>query len=424
MTPHDPLADDLARTEGVLDSREVGEPAPPALDGPLAAGQRVGEYELIEQAGAGGFSVVWRARHAATGEIVALKLPRVPEFVSHLRREALVASQVHDPQVVGVREVCLDHDPPFLVMPYVDGENLVLPDEAPAPEHIIEALRHFSKILEVVARLHNADVVHGDLKPGNIRFGHNRELSVSSLDGDRVLLDQEGICYLLDLGLARLQVSARQQTSLRASVVSVTGEKIGGTLDFMAPEVMSGEKPTKASDVYALGVILHHMLCGKPPAFGVSPQSLNPYLPPGTSEFLRGLLHPDPAQRCQTAFGLFLEVNPFIAAEERCLRRRNGHQRRLVFQERMKTVVRGLKVIAVATTLIITAAIAWIWWDVLRLTPNARDAVAVVVAVPGIFLGAVGVLLGMTTINASLKGIPEKTYKNRRGHPLWTFMMQ
>ncbi len=415
MTPQEPLADDPTPTEGVLDSRAIGEPAPPALDRPLAAGQRVGEYELLEQAGAGGFSVVWRARNVATGEVVALKLPRVPEFVSHLRREALVASQVHDPQVVGVREVCLDHDPPFLVMPYIAGENLALPEAPPLPEDIVRAFHRFRRISEVVSRLHASEVVHGDLKPGNIRFEPDRSVFPFDVPGD---------CHLLDLGLARLQVSARQQTTLRASVVSVTGEKIGGTLDFMAPEVMSGEKPTKASDVYALGVILHHLLCGKPPAFGVSPRELNPYLPPGTSEFLRGLLHPDPAQRFQTAGALIPEVNAFIAAEKRCLSRRNGHQRRLVLQERMKTVVRGIKVIAVATTLIITAAIAYIWWDVLRLKPNTRDAVVVLAAVPGVFLSMVGILLGMTTINGWIKGIPERTYKNRKGHPLWTFMMQ
>src|SRR5262249_51000155 len=151
--------------------------------------------------------------------------------------------------------------------------------KAPDPREIVTALRRFRKVAAVVARLHEAGIVHGDLKPGNLRF------------------DPPGNCHVLDLGLARHQVTVRQASTLRASIVSVTGEKIAGTLEFMAPEVMSGARPEQAADVYALGVLLHSMLCGRPPAFGVSPGELNPFLPPGMTDFLRQMLHPDAAGR-------------------------------------------------------------------------------------------------------------------------------
>jgi serine/threonine protein kinase len=370
-----------------------------------APGQVLLDYELLDALGAGGFSFVWRARHRPTGAVVAIKLPRVPEFVAQLRREALVASRFSDPQFVGVLEVHLDHDPPFLVMPYVEGADLETPDRAPEPRDIVAALRRFRQIVEVVARLHEAGFVHGDLKPGNVRVG------------------ADGVCYLLDLGLARHQVAARQTTTLRASVVSVDGKRIAGTLDYMAPEVMTGERPGASADVYALGVILHRLLCGRPPAFGVSPAALNPFLPPRTTDLLRAMLAPDPKRRAPDASWLRPAVDALIRAEERCLRRRNGHERRRIFQERMRTLARGAKVLLATGTLLL-----FLIWGIpgLRMLFAARavrlaPALLVFAAVP---IGFIGFLLGVTTINAYLLGIPEKTYKNRPGHKLWTLMMQ
>jgi len=374
-------------------------------------GQVLGGYKILEQVGAGGFSIVMRARHVASGDIVALKLPRVAEFVAHLRREALIASRFQDAQVVGIREVCLDQEPPFLVMPYIPGANLSLPDAAPGPRGIEWAFRRFRSIVEVVARLHEGGIVHGDLKPGNIRF------------------DPGGVCNILDLGVARQQVASRQLSTLRASVVSVTGESIAGTLDFMAPEVMSGAPPGKAADVYALGVILHHLLCGRPPAFGVSARALNPFLPPGTSDFLRQVLHQDAALRLSDARLLLPSVDGFIQAEERCLRRRNGHARRRVFVERMSTLGRGLRVLLGAAAAVVLVLFATGVISAFDLSAWTRDSAAesifvVAVGLFSVFGPLVGLLLGMTTINAWILGVPEKTYKNRSGHPLWTFMMQ
>jgi serine/threonine protein kinase len=390
-------------SDRIIDSRPAARPPLPA-ELP-AAGQIVGDYHLLEQVGAGGFSVVWRAQHRTSGAIVALKLPRVPEFVAHLCREAMVSLQVQDPQVVGLLEVRLDHHPPFLVAPFVPGADLPLPEEPAPPAQIVEAFRRFRKIVEVVERLHDAGIVHGDLKPGNIRF------------------DPAGVCHLLDLGLARHQVAVRQTTTLRASIVSVTGEKIAGTLEFMAPEVMAGERPEKTADVYALGVLLHSMLCARPPAFGVSPEELNPYLPPGAIDFLRETLAADPERRIPDAGALLPTIDHFIRVEERCLGRRNGHARRVVFTRRMKTLARGLRVLGLAMTVLL---LGFFGLPILSILVDERSAGTLV---PLLFLAslpmlALGFLLGVTTINAWILGIPEKSYKNRSGHPWWTFMMQ
>lgn len=392
-------------TDPIVDSARVGAGGPPPTVPAFVpvAGQIFGNYRLVEPVGAGGFSIVWRARHVDTGDTVALKLPRVPEFITHLKREALIASRFQDPQVVGILQVFLDHDPPFLVMPFVPGSNLELPDRPPAPEEIVGSLRRFRRIAEVVARLHDAGIVHGDLKPGNIRF------------------DTGNLCFLLDLGLARHQVSVRQNSTLRASVVSVTGEKIAGTLEFMAPEVMSGGRPDRAADVYALGVLLHTMLCGRPPAFGISPAELNPYLPPGATDFLRQALHLDPERRLDSAGSLLPAVDEFISAEERCLRRRNGHARRLVFHRRMRTLARGIKVLGWAALLVLFVAFGLPLLSKLRLPLDVTLGIGIPAA---LIAGSIGFLLAVTTLNAWILGIPERTYKNRSGHSWWTFMMQ
>ncbi len=391
----------------------------PAPEMPLP-GQRIGDYEIVEFVGAGGFSLVFRARHGVTGAEVALKLPRNTEFLAHLKREALMAARLEDPRVVGITEVRLDHDPPYVVMPFVAGTPIVIPPEAVEPAGIVTAFVQLREIAAVVGSLHAAGIVHGDLKPGNLRR------------------DLDGRVHVLDLGMARHQVAARQLTSLRASVVSVTGERIGGTLEYMAPEVLAGSPPGKGADVYALGVLLHQLLCGRAPAFGVSPAELNPFLPPGTAEFLRRMLERDPARRIGDARELDEDLREFIATELRCLAGSHGHVRRLVFRTRMNVLLRGLRALSVAVLFIGGVAALSAYWPELG-APRRMEARSVgrvafdetlyyygrfLLYASAYLLLWLALVLGVTTLNAWLFRIPERLYKHRKGHPLWNFMMQ
>lgn len=392
-----------------FDTKGAVAPPPPAPTAAPWIGRDLGGYRILELIGAGGFSMVFAARRTGSEELVAVKLPRAAGFVDHLKREALISARFRDPDVPGILEVRLDHDPPFLVMPFVAGTNLPLPAAPPPPRAIVEAFRTFRRIAAVVARLHDAEIAHGDLKPGNVR------------------LDVDGRCRIMDLGLARQQVAARQLSTLRASVVSVTGERIAGTLEFMAPEVTAGDEPGRAADVYALGVILHHLLCGRPPSFGVSPVQLNPYLPSGTADLLRGMLRHDVSARLGSAGEVLPRIDRLIAAEERCLGRRNGHERRRVFESRMKTLARGARLM-----LFVLAAAGALAWG-LKIVPvlsritfsgKTADLMALLFWAPLYLLGWLAIVVGMTTINAWVLGVPERDYKNRRGHPWWNFMMQ
>lgn len=421
MPGHDPLLnsrDPLALNPQAADVSRVlqtsGAPTPPSRPAETFVGREIGGYRVVELVGAGGFSLVFRATHIASGETVALKLPRAEGFIEHLRREVLVASRFVDPQVVAIREARLEHEPPFLVMAFVEGRELALPAEPLPFGEIMGAFETFRGIVEVVARMHEADVVHGDLKPGNLR------------------IDAGGRCHVLDLGLARHHVAVRQLSTLRASMHSVTGEKLAGTLEYMAPEVLAGEKPGSPADVYALGVILHHMLCGRPPAFGVSPSALNPFLPPRFATFLRTTLHHDPAARFPRAGALLPAIDGFIKAEARCLARRDGHARRRVAMERLTTLARGARVLFWTAALFTVSAVAWHLAAAAfagaaptrNLDFQDADNPLFFLVPPAAFLCLVGMILGVTTINAWIWRVPAKTYKERPGHRLWSFMMQ
>ncbi len=239
-----------------------------------------------------------------------------------------------------------------------------------------------------------------------------------------MILGAEGQCHLLDLGLARLQVETRLQRSLAQSLVSVSGESIAGTLEYMAPELLCGGSPSSASDVYSLGVMLHQQLTGRSPAFGVSPRQLNRYIPPGMEELLRSMLNREPSRRLESAQEAASRLKRFALGERKCLEQRNGHARRAVFQARMAVLRKGVGSLGVA--LVVAVLIALVLFNVGELYGQGQvwvDFIMTPVVVPA-FLVVVGMLLGVTTINAWALGVPEKTYKERKGHPIWTFMMQ
>lgn len=291
----------------------------------FAPGQRVDGYELIEPIGAGGFSVVWKARRLRDGQPFALKFPLIDEFLAHLRAEAWLAQEHELPAaVVPLLEIRLDRTPAYLRMPWIDGASLAIPRRRAQPHEIVEALARVLELASIASELHQRGVVHGDLKPHN------------------VLVDLDGRCRLLDLGLARVQVRTRQQRSLAQSLVSVAGVSIAGTLEYMAPEVQAGGAPGPPADVYSLGVILHQLLTGRSPAFGVDPRELAPSLPPTIDRLFQRMLHHDPRQRFADAGDLAAVLADYLVAERRCLARWHGHQRRAVRAARLATLRRGL----------------------------------------------------------------------------------
>ncbi|MGH3250471.1 MAG: protein kinase domain-containing protein [Trebonia sp.] len=202
-------------------------------------------YLLDDPIGQGGMGVVWRGRDREIGDSCAIKVLR-PEFaadptaVTRFVRERTALVKFRHPNVVTLRDMIVEGDRLALVMDLVDGGDLstyrrscggTLPPG--------EALGLTAQICDALAAAHAAGIVHRDLKPAN------------------VLLDA-GQVRLADFGIARI---------VGESPATTTGTIIG-TIGFMAPEVISGDEPTPACDVYAVGITLYELLTGVQPFTG------------------------------------------------------------------------------------------------------------------------------------------------------------
>ncbi|MEM7604460.1 MAG: serine/threonine-protein kinase [Myxococcota bacterium] len=208
-----------------------------------------GRYRLLKILGAGGVGVVYEARHLRLGHSVALKVLRRDGEVVRARfeREARLLSELNHPHIVGLTDYGVHEGAPFLVMERLEGETLEarLDDDLLDPR---EALEIFESVVKGLSYAHAKNVLHRDLKPGNIFL--------------QSIGDEEHV-KLVDFGLAKLVADdeddeAYEPTLTRAGTIL-------GTPAYMAPEQASGTKASAPSDVYSAGIVLFEMLAGRPP---------------------------------------------------------------------------------------------------------------------------------------------------------------
>ncbi|SFQ00405.1 serine/threonine-protein kinase [Amycolatopsis rubida] len=200
-------------------------------------------YRLLERVGSGGMGVVWRAHDDRLDREVALKQARLSDVVSGrtLRREARLAAGVLHPNVVTFFDVAADGDELWLVMEYVPSRSLaeILAAEGRLPARTVAEIG--VQIAAALGAVHGHGIVHRDVKPGN------------------VLIASDGRAKLTDFGISR---------SVRTDETVTDSPLIGGTPDYLAPEVAQGHPPTAASDVFALGATLFAAVEGTPPFSG------------------------------------------------------------------------------------------------------------------------------------------------------------
>ncbi|MGE0713713.1 MAG: protein kinase [Planctomycetota bacterium] len=264
------MSDDLSSTASTLDGGPGDGSAGPR-GAELAPGQRLGEWILEEPLGTGAFAAVWRARHNALAERVAVKVPHDPAFSGRLRREAALLERVTGEHLVSVKGLDPEHEPPYLVMELVEGGTLRDRLDREGRLSPAEARRLLIEVAEGIETAHAAGVVHRDLKPAN------------------VLLDGAGRAYVADFGLGRLQEAATQELLASGSLRTQEGS-IVGTLRYMAPEQRDphGEVDHRA-DLYAFGVILFELLTGEVPCGGEVPTDVDPSLDARWDPLYRGL---------------------------------------------------------------------------------------------------------------------------------------
>ena len=238
---------------------------------PLASGDRVGPYVLEERIGQGGFGEVWRGRHSVLEDrVVAAKIPTDLAYIGLLRKEGVLQHRLRHPSIVELLDINLDDEPPYLIMEYVDGEDLRERIRQRGPLPLDEVLTLGRQILEALQFSHEAGVVHRDLKPAN------------------VLLPRDGGIKLTDFGLG-MALDTSRSTLLRSQTLQ--SEEIGavaGTLAYMAPEQRSGKGPVDGrADIFAFGVVLFEMLTGELPVGPGTPSQLREGLDPRLDEIYR-----------------------------------------------------------------------------------------------------------------------------------------
>jgi eukaryotic-like serine/threonine-protein kinase len=279
--------------------------AGPADTGPNVAGHSAamapafpipfGDYELLEEIARGGMGVVFKARQIKLNRLVALKMLRTevlasPEAVERLQAEAELAAQLQHAGIVPIHDVGEYAGRHYICMAFVDGESLA-ERTARRPLPLEEAARVVAQVADAIQYAHDHEIIHRDLKPANI------------------LLDRAGRARVVDFGLAqRLDVAHPHAGA----------DCIAGTPSYMSPEQARGDadRVGEASDVYALGAILYHLLVGRAPFDGrdtlaimqqvceeepVAPRSIDPSIPASLEAICLRCLQKDPAARFASA---------------------------------------------------------------------------------------------------------------------------
>jgi serine/threonine-protein kinase len=305
--PASSTADDLLK--GVAAAPERTMPSPQGAGGGDA--ERFAHFTVLGRLGEGGMGIVYRARDEKLGRMVALKvLP--PEFEAdetkrqRLLREARVAAAVTHPNLTTIHEIGESEGRIFIAMELVEGRPLRdLMAERSLPVGTVLYL--MTQTAAGVAKAHAAGIVHRDLKPENILVGDDNHVKV------------------LDFGLAKRPADAL--------LVTGTGEgMLLGTPAYMAPEQAHGKPVTAATDVFALGVLLHEMLTSQRPFAGknlpqliraierdipAAPSAVNPLVPAAFDRIVARCLAKEPSERYPDAQALLEELRKLEASSSR-----------------------------------------------------------------------------------------------------------
>jgi Tol biopolymer transport system component len=278
----------------------------------LAAGTRLGPYEIVSPLGAGGMGDVYRARDARLGRDVAVKV--LPHGFSvdedRLRRfeqEARAAGALNHPNILGIHDIGTHDGAPYVVSELLDGETLrARIGDSPLPQR--KALDYATQIAKGLAAAHDRGIVHRDLKPDNL------------------FVTRDGRVKILDFGLAKITEpqAGESETRLAAAGPPQTSEGTTlGTVGYMSPEQVRGQNVDHRSDIFSFGVVLYEMLTGRRAFQGDSAvETMNailkedpkiagnggPPLPPGLDRIVLHCLEKSPEERFQSARDVAFDI--------------------------------------------------------------------------------------------------------------------
>lgn len=252
-------------------------------------GQKIHSYEIVAHLGKGGMGNVYKATDTMLGRDVALKMlhPQLTmesQFLERFKKEARVLAQLLHPNIAVIYNFIEQGGDHFMVMEYVEGTNLddLLKMHRTLPAKFIVPV--FIQVLEGLQHAHRKNIFHRDIKPANI------------------MITPDGTVKLMDFGIAKV---AGEQKMTQVN-------KIVGTVEFMAPELIQGHDASASSDIYAAGVTMYELISGKLPFEAdtdfnlmqailkqktTQPGKVNPAVPKQLGEIVMQAMAKNPADR-------------------------------------------------------------------------------------------------------------------------------
>jgi serine/threonine protein kinase len=300
------------------------EPTPPkTAPDPMIGRVIAGKYRIQSRVGGGAMGVVYEAKQMALDKRVAIKvlnreLERNAHFVARFQVEAKAASLLDHANSTRVFDFGKDANGLlYICMEFLEGQSLYELIQAAWPFESARVVDLMAQTLAALARAHDMGILHRDLKPENI-------VVLQVVDDEGRTRDVVKVC---DFGIAKLegnltvsdtgdtQYSGHWKTGGAGAALTQVG-LIVGTPDYMSPEQARGETVDARSEIYSVGVVLYHMLAGRPPFDGAdvmeiltkhvtdeapAPSSFNPQVDPELEEICRTAMSKDPAKRYRSA---------------------------------------------------------------------------------------------------------------------------
>jgi Tol biopolymer transport system component len=217
---------------------------------PIAAGTRIGPYEIVAWVGGGGMGDVYRSRDPRLARTVAIKLiaesfATDESRVRRFEQEARAAGQLNHPNVLAVHDTGIHEGAPYIVSELLEGESLRSRLQRGALP-VRKAVDYARQTAEGLAAAHEKLVVHRDVKPDNL------------------FITSDGRIKILDFGIAKLTRPGADADGLKASFTETLAGTVIGTAGYMSPEQVRGEDVDARSDIFSVGAILYEMLTGRP----------------------------------------------------------------------------------------------------------------------------------------------------------------
>ncbi len=207
-------------------------------------GSTIGKYEIRAELGRGAMGVVYVAHDPVLDRRVALKVMAAniledPDLKERFRREAQAVAKLQSPNIVTVYDFGYHQDAPYIAMEMLSGTDLEAKLRSPKPPPLAQKIEFVRQVCHGLSHAHDQGIVHRDIKPANI------------------FVTDTGLVKIMDFGTARLAQSTQTQTGT-----------VMGTVAYMSPEQIQGQKVDGRSDIFSLGVLLYRLLCHQQPFGG------------------------------------------------------------------------------------------------------------------------------------------------------------